>query len=375
MPTGQSAAPTEVSSSRIPSLDGLRALSIALVIVTHASGMRGFPRAVAAVVQPRNLGDLGVRVFFVISGFLITGLLLREQAERGRISLGRFYFRRTLRIFPPFYVYVGVIAAATLAGWIPVPRHAFVAAMAYMVNYIHVPWDLGHAWSLSVEEQFYFLWPAVLVVLGLRRGFWAAIAFIIAAPLIRLGYDMHSATHTRGLRFETIGDAIAVGCVLALARDRLWAQRQYRALLESRWMVCVPVVLALGIFAQPYVRFEDAIGTTMVNVSIAILVDWSVRHPTGRVGQVLNARAVVYVGVLSYSLYIWQQPFFMAGVRSPITIFPLNVALAAMCAVASYYLIERPALRTRARLTRWLDARGGEREGRAGEPPLLTAVE
>ncbi len=368
-------------AGRIPSLDGLRALSIALVIASHASGTRGFPPALAAVFHARDFGNLGVRIFFVISGFLITGLLMRERAETERISLGRFYLRRTFRIFPPFYAFVGAIAAATLVGWVVMPHSAFVSALTYTVNYPGAPWDLGHAWSLSVEEQFYVLWPPLLVLLGTRRGLKAAIAFIVAAPLIRLGYHwwLPSTHATMGSRFETVADAIATGCVLALARDRLWASRRYRALLESRWIALVPVAIALGILADPHPRVAYAVGITMKNVAIAILIDWCVRNPDGRVGRVLNARAVKFVGVLSYSLYVWQQPFFSPTARSIVTIFPLNVALAASCALASYYLLERPALRTRSRIERWLDARSvtapAPAEGTVVQPALATGVE
>jgi peptidoglycan/LPS O-acetylase OafA/YrhL len=130
------------------------------------------------------LGHLGVRVFFVISGFLITGLLLRELEATSQIALGKFYFRRVLRIFPRLLL-------------LPAPRFGRagvwvgqsdpLSAATYTVNYLpQASWYIGHAWSLSVEEQFYLLWPAVLVALGRRRGLGVALTVVMLCPLIRL---------------------------------------------------------------------------------------------------------------------------------------------------------------------------------------------
>src|SRR5690242_4601723 len=103
-------------SSHIPSLDGLRAVSILFVLIGHMENTRNFPLHVSAVLG--DIANLGVRVFFVISGFLITTLLLKEFDRTGRISLSNFYLRRTLRIFPAFYAYALCVTAATVAGWV-----------------------------------------------------------------------------------------------------------------------------------------------------------------------------------------------------------------------------------------------------------------
>jgi peptidoglycan/LPS O-acetylase OafA/YrhL len=138
---------------RIPSLDGLRAISIGMVIFAHLSGTRFFPSFVAG---RRDLGNIGVRVFFVISGFLITTLLLQELAAKGRISLPLFYLRRSLRIFPCAYTYISIAALLTWAGFLRLRTTDLVHAATYTVNYEVVrPWHTIHLWSLSVEEQFY----------------------------------------------------------------------------------------------------------------------------------------------------------------------------------------------------------------------------
>lgn len=152
------------STARIPSLDGLRAISIVMVLVAHASGTRLFP-VPASAGNLLGLGEFGVHVFFVISGFLITGLLLDELARTNRVDLRRFYLRRALRIFPPYYTYLAVVFLLALAGALQLAPRDMAHGLTYTSNYYPArSWFLGHTWSLSVEEQFYLLWPAVLML-------------------------------------------------------------------------------------------------------------------------------------------------------------------------------------------------------------------
>src|SRR5258708_33942090 len=152
----------EVRSGRVPSLDGLRALSIALVLISHLVGTRGFivPQAIGRFF---SLGELGVRVFFVISGFLITSLLLEELESEGRISLIRFYFRRTMRILPPYFTLILAVVLLEAAGWITLAPKDKLHALTYTSNYYpERSWYLGHTWSLAVEQQFYLMCAALL---------------------------------------------------------------------------------------------------------------------------------------------------------------------------------------------------------------------
>jgi peptidoglycan/LPS O-acetylase OafA/YrhL len=343
---------------RIASLDGLRALSIGLVLLAHLLGTRHFPvpQTIGRLV---DLGELGVRVFFVISGFLITQILLDELAQRGRIDLTRFYFRRTLRIFPAYYVYVGVLAVLAARGWIALMPYDIVHAVTYTTNYDPTrSWHVGHTWSLSVEEQFYLLWPAILVVAGRRRGLAAAGMFIVMAPVIRLVVWWLAPDSGVGDRFETAADALAVGCLLAGLRRWLHERRLYRRLLESRAFVLVPclVVVAASLYDRPRINF--AVAFTVMNLGVGLCVDWCVSHHTGRVARILNARPLVVVGVGSYSIYVWQQLFLNRASAAAANAFPLNIALVALAAVTSYWLIERPSLTLRASLERRLFARG-----------------
>ena len=170
---------------RIRSLDGLRALSIALVILGHLGGTRGFPLASAGSFA----GMLGVRVFFVISGYLITRLLLDEHERSGSIRLSGFYFKRIFRIFVPYYGFLAIIVCAARVGCVQLAPGDLGYALVYAgdhhlhAEWTHGRWTLGHTWSLAVEEQFYLLWPVLLVMLGARRALFVAAATLVLAPM------------------------------------------------------------------------------------------------------------------------------------------------------------------------------------------------
>jgi peptidoglycan/LPS O-acetylase OafA/YrhL len=347
---------SQAAERRIPSLDGLRAISIGLVLLGHLAGTQFFPLS-EAIGYHLNLAELGVRVFFVISGFLITGLLLDEIDRRGRISLGHFYFRRTLRIFPPYYAYLFAVLLAGALGYIQLSPHDALRTLTYTSNYYpERSWYVGHTWSLSVEEQFYLLWPFILVVAGVKRGLWIAAAAVVAFPVARfVEWNFLPSTHSGiGVRFETIADAIAIGCVLAGLRSWLHTSPLYMRAIGSPWFLAVPVagIAANMLHDHPQVSF--AVGMTAANVCVALVIDWCVTFHDGRIGRVLNTAPMVFVGWLSYSLYLWQQPFLDDKTRSPLTAFPQNILIVIGLALASYFLVERPSLGLRKALERKL---------------------
>ncbi len=342
----------DTADRRIPSLDGLRAISILFVLFSHLAGTRGFPVS-AAAANVWSLGEFGVTVFFVISGFLITGLLLDEIERTNRIRLGRFYFRRTLRIFPPYFALIFMLLAADALGWITLNSRDALHAMTYTSNY-HAgrSWFVGHTWSLSVEEQFYLLWPAVLVLARTRRALLIAAATVLIVPIIRVAEWelMRAAGDGIGVRFETVADSIAAGCVLACVRPALHRSATYRRLLASPLFIVVPVLAMAGNLMHDHPLVAFGIGLTVMNVCLALCLDWCVTFSTGRIGRVLNAAPLVFIGWISYSLYLWQQPFLNRASAHLVAQFPLNIVLTAAAALASYYLVERPSLRWRKRI-------------------------
>lgn len=348
------------SGHRIPSLDGFRAISILMVLYGHLDGTRNCPRAMTGVLGRRmgDLGNLGVLVFFVISGFLITTLLMGERAKTGTISLKQFYLRRVLRIFPAFYVLILALLLATWLGWIELTGRDFAFAMTYTVNYYpgH-PWQIGHLWSLSIEEQFYLLWPLALLVLRERRALVLAIAAIFAAPLLRAAtreyaFHVNPGTPLAGMSiFPAMFDYIATGCALALLRPWLLTQAWYLRVTASRWLLlAVPLILLINRLDGYTVVM--LLGAPVLNVCVALLIESCTRHDRTLAGRFLNWKPIVALGVLSYSLYLWQQPFLNRHSDAWVNAFPQNLVFAFAAALLSYFVVERAFLGLRNRFRR-----------------------
>jgi peptidoglycan/LPS O-acetylase OafA/YrhL len=335
----------------VPSLDGLRAICMVFVLVSHLAGTAHFP--LHHNLSTYRLGEFAVRVFFVISGFLITSILLVELRRKGDISLGRFYFRRALRLFPAAYFFILVIAILAKQHVISLDRWDLTFAATYTMNYHPVgAWSVGHLWSLAIEEQFYILWPAILLALGAMRSSRFLIGLLFLAPLFRLA-SPHVAP---AFSFLIWSDALATGGLLALFRENLFANIHYSRLLASHWFFLVPTAAMIANFV-PSAKLNWLICGTVMNLAIAVSADWAMRNSHTGVGRFLNWPAVSFLGVFSYSLYLWQQPFLNRESTSPYCAFPLNLFLAIFVALVSYLLVEAPILRLRAAFERTRDRR------------------
>jgi peptidoglycan/LPS O-acetylase OafA/YrhL len=295
-------------------------------------------------------GGQGVAVFFVISGFLITHLLLKELKREGQINLKRFYLRRTFRIFPPFYVYLLVVALLTGFRIIQIHTSSLVAAGTYTWNYLPWTegWALGHCWSLALEEQFYLLWPACMVFFGRKNSLRIATGFVILSPASRIVtyYAWPQMRGHLGMMLHTHLDTIMTGCLLALMIDMdIWRGFRRIALHPASPIAALIFLMAVDIPASLRWRgnYTLTAGFSLENFAIAVLVLYVVFRHESPVGKLLNLKWVRHLGTISYSLYLWQQLF-----TGPYThIVPLNIALILLCAEASYFLVERPSFKAR----------------------------
>ena len=350
--------PTDPPSAahRLPSVDGLRAVSIGMVLASHASLTRGFPRAGLWWVAHGVDGQMGVRVFFVISGFLITHLMAREEARTGRVSLAGFYRRRAVRILPVYWTFLAVVALLTWTGRLPGTLVYLLQPLTFTTGYWPARvWSFGHTWSLSVEEQFYLVWPVAFVWAGRRAGRRAlvAAAVLVAAPLGRVG--MHFA-HWWGLMGWTIlghGDAIGWGCLLAVLVDRrpAWVDRcvRWRPAVGRAAAVAV-VVVATAADRRPHLGLVIVpLAVPVTSAAIAYVLASVTRVPSGWSYRALNWPPVARLGVLSYGIYLWQElllfPDGPAVDGHPWQWWPWNVPVAVAVAIASYALVERPLMR------------------------------
>jgi peptidoglycan/LPS O-acetylase OafA/YrhL len=330
-----------VGPGYVPALDALRAIAVISVVLLHA-GVPFLPG-----------GGHGVHLFFALSGFLITTLLLREQHALGGIALGRFYGRRALRLMPALLVLCLVISVAAVAGR---ARFGAVAAtLAYVSNWVSALGgaplgSLAHTWSLGVEEQFYIVWPCVLIVVSRRFGargvFGAAVIGASASLVVRLVLAHGGATGDRLLHgTDANADQLLWGCAVAAAAV-VWPQRT-RNLVRRAF---VPAALFL---AFVFVRDVPATGgLTYWHAAVAVTGATVV----GRLGLTRDALTrgvsvapLVWVGRISYGVYLWHFPllYYMPdAVRgTPVVAALVTLPCSFAVAGASFYLVEQPLQR------------------------------
>jgi peptidoglycan/LPS O-acetylase OafA/YrhL len=333
----------------IPGLDGLRAISILCVIYAHLLWTPSFPfKFLAYVVNPANLG---VRMFFVISGFLITSILLKEREKTGGVSLRKFYYRRTLRIFPAYYVFLACVFVLALVGVIGLERSDYFYTATYTFNLKgrQNTWWVGHTWSLAVEEQFYLLWPIAVSRLRAPTLKRIAFAFLFLAPVGQVTLSMVSpaAFDHWYLALPLVADPIAIGALLALYCQDARHKARLQAFIGGSWVWLMPVMI-LGIEALhnrpnffPHPAVLMGLLEPIVNIGLMLIVAKVALTPKGRATRILNSPILVAIGVLSYSLYLWQM-LFLSPVPVRAFTFPLNLLWVFVAATASFVLIERP---------------------------------
>jgi peptidoglycan/LPS O-acetylase OafA/YrhL len=316
---------------RIPSLDGLRAISISLVCIGHLTHAGPVPK----FLTPYSL--TGVRIFFVISGYLITTILLAERSQTSTIDLRQFYIRRAYRILPAAAVFM---LFAFVMYWHDLRWYDIGAMLLYLLNFDAArPWMVSHLWSLGVEEQFYFLWPSVL-----RKWYRHRVAIllgvIVLAPIFSTACFYFKVPNGGYGMFPTVADNLAIGCLLAIVSSRLPKIPGWAALIMLLAVVLIPSFAAI---TRMRTLVELFVLSPILHCAIAGLVLHVIQSPY----RILNLAPVVWLGRISYSLYLWQEPFFFAQSRQPA--YMLLVAVGVAC--LSYYLVEQPVLRLRGRKT------------------------
>jgi peptidoglycan/LPS O-acetylase OafA/YrhL len=346
----------------------VRAIAILLVLLEHGHATARFPD-LGPMRWLASLGLLGVEIFFSLSGFLITLLMLREYSRTGELSLRDFYLRRVLRIVPAYAVFLLAVACLDFSlrtqhpalGTGPYAHPTggdWIAALTYTMNFRpRLTWDFGHLWSLSIEEQFYLIWPLFMALARPRmRAFMPLMAMATALAcrcLLVWIFPAHSAG-IHGWTFCRL-DSIAAGCLLAILAwepsSRRWLERW---LLRPDTSIITLAILVASNYAAMKSQTWNLTGSFTVNaIGIAALIWWLACRPRSIVGRVLNFRFVAGIGTLSYSLYLWQQLFLKPQDLSGHqwwTMFPQNVVLAIVAAFVSYRLVELPFLRLKDRL-------------------------
>jgi peptidoglycan/LPS O-acetylase OafA/YrhL len=365
--------PVQRNQRYVPGLDGLRALAVGAVVAYHVD--LGWAQG----------GLLGVGVFFTLSGYLITDLLLGQYESAGRLQLADFWLRRARRLLPALFVMLAVVVAwVTLLdrSMLPAIRGAVAASAVYVSNWWLIaqhssyfaqfgpPSPLGHLWSLAVEEQFYLIWPWLLYI-GLRLSrkrpgsygrlaaatvLLAAVSAILMALLYQPGYDptrVYEGTDTRAF-------ALLIGAALAFCwpNRRLHGEvaKRARRFLDGAGIAGFLVFVLLVWRTSEYSPFLYRGGLVLLSIGTALMVASAV-SPASTFGRVLGWRPLRWLGVRSYGIYLWHFPIIVLttpadGQDTPVRAV-LQVAATIGCAALSWRYIEEPFRHGAAR--RWLD--------------------
>lgn len=355
-PTVPGVAPRP-ATGEIPSLNGIRALAVALVFFSHGGQGQVVP------------GGLGVTIFFVLSGFLITTLLRREYAAGGALDLRAFYLRRVLRLMPPLFIVAGVAgllaSASVIAG--EFSTRGLISVLFYFGNY-HViatdfdgiPAGLGVIWSLAVEEHYYLLYPPLVLVL-LRGGRpWLSAAILASLCVAILAWrcwlylNGASAAHLT-MATDTRADAILIGCVMAFAYNPALGTTAAPRPGRDLGIALGCLLLLLGTLLYREEAFRLTVRYTLQCLAIAPLIYLSITHAAAGPVRWLNSRPMVYVGTISYTVYLSHQVAIYGVVRhAPEIGWPATLVIAAMLTLAiaepMRRWVERPCGRLRRRL-------------------------
>lgn len=354
----------------LPAVDGLRAFSILLVMSFHHLG------PATGWIGDKLNGWAGVDLFFIISGFLITSILLKEKDRDGSFSLKNFYVRRWLRICPAYYVFLAFMFGFML--WRGIHDYAsFAIAGLYLTNLdMSLGWGLLtartgliHTWSLSVEEQFYLLWPATLllvkdkslkVVTAILAGVYAWRLFLVESgvPWMRISAGL-----------DTKLDSLMLGVLAALLWRIPSVQFSLKSFFSNAWAqlgTVGAVVAALFFLGHPATSDHSdllqfwALRMPITLIGMTFLLFAVLSNPNSKFGKLLSSKPLVWIGRLSYSLYLWHI----------IVNFPeTNNAIESLChhrkylvefskyascfalASASYYFIEQPFLKLKSKFS------------------------
>lgn len=343
--------PPMLQPAKLPGLDGLRGLSIIMVIASHL--FMGSP------YTSYFNGEIGVRIFFVLSGFLITTLLLKEKIRTGSISLKLFYIRRFLRILPVAFLYLFTLVILNAYLHLKIPVRSFISALCFFQN---LPvkniynWYTSHFWTLSVEEQFYISFP-FLLVFSLSKYFKVLLLLVVFIPIIMwLGYHNIGIFYSnRIVHLFTYGIINLFGSTLNILIGSLFSMLMFKGFFKikkhqlTRYLSLILLIIAILINIHAFVFFVPYLDIVLFPVLIGYVIILNL-STNNILTVILNSRPLAYLGLLSYSLYIWQQLFTYSLHRIiPSNSIALQLISLLIVANASYYLYEKPFLKLKSR--------------------------
>lgn len=332
LPRSNAAERRALERPRLAGLDGFRVVAMLLVLVAHAGTSQSFGLNKDVLWR---LACGPTALFFVLSGFLVTTLWLREQERRGWVDFGLFFRRRMYRLVPALVTFVACMTGLTTMGAIEVSPLGLLAPLVFVRNLFHGEWTTGHLWSLAMEEQFLLLGAALMLFAGIRTFIFSCTALVVLSPLLRvLSWKGLLWAGFPELTFPVLGDALAYGCLAAYANHR------YGDRMRADWLWTGAALLIGTGLALPDIGGARVFISRILLISgAAVLLAACTASPHVWLVRMMESALVRRLAAASYSVYLWQQPFFDA--RYPLPGWLVVIGLP-MVAWLSYRLVELP---------------------------------
>jgi peptidoglycan/LPS O-acetylase OafA/YrhL len=343
-------------------LDGFRGLAVLFVVIGRYWEFRAPTAELRSLTQ--HLAQLGVLLFFVLSGFLITGLLYRERALTGSISFKRFYIRRALRLLPPIFLFLSTVVILMRFRLVTdVTNTELLECLLYLRNIFGHSLTLGHFWSLALEEQFYLLWPITFLLLPLNRAAkivaWVCAAFMLwrgVAIAISLFPYEHGIYYVRPyFRFDSILIGALVVLIISSSQTAYGKLQRFVSVTSG-----TAFLLAAGVWYAVGEKVSRSLHITIAEILVAFLILHVAMDRKGLVSKLFRSKFLGYFGKISYSLYLWQELFTpiegpsWGAARQLPWAFVIPIAIS----ILSYHFMERPILQLKDRIAGEAHPRG-----------------
>jgi peptidoglycan/LPS O-acetylase OafA/YrhL len=351
----------------IKGFDGLRCYSILLVVITHLGVANNFKEGsyLREHVFYFFSGSAGVNIFFAISGFLITTLILNEISQTGKLNVKYFFFRRFLRLLPPIIPFYIALFIFMKLGYVRNTTIGILASVFYLFNFvpkakIAFSTELSHTWSLAVEEQFYILWAFVFSYFNENKRYLiifflltlCIIGYIIlpSIPVIIKGqqYQLEEVFFIIRWTIPAIAP-ILLGSLFAILNFNNYKN------IRIRFSGLKPGIVSLVVFLSPFYLYDSLMPLVKIfhGLGATLILLWIHNNQNSGIIKVLEWSPIKYIGIISYGLYIWQGFFVRSGPNATPKIwvheFPYNVILAFIVAILSYELFEKKVLRLKSK--------------------------
>lgn len=330
-----------------------------IVLIGHSTFVSNCPKVFIFFQRYVAHMGVGVQIFFVISGFLITGLLLKEKIQNGSINVKNFYIRRAYRILPVAYLYLIVLTLLTATGVFFISSKDIFCSAIFTTNFLSAArsWFIGHMWSLSVEEQYYIIWPLILLFIP-KKYYLILIPLVLYNTILKpyLYYHPHYSNLFLLQGFLSSAPALIIGSLLAVGLFKGWFKHIHNFLIHP--LTSLSLLFALlaylpsslliaGFYSVP---FDYLVSSIFIAIFLYHIIHIA---PDSWLYAILNNRGMNFIGILSYSIYIWQQPFFADrtfygyNINPWWALFPQNFVFIFAAALISYFTVEKGFLRLR----------------------------